>query len=42
MAMGKRKGRQECLFVRATALPHAAGNPFYDRLNQLPAEAEFE
>lgn len=42
MAMGKRKQRQEALFVTADDLPKSAGHPFYTKLNQLLAEAKFD
>ena len=42
MAMGKRKQRQEALFVMADGLPKSAGHPFYKKLNELLAEAEFD
>ena len=43
MAMGKRKReRQEALFVTADRLPRSLGHPFYQRLNQLLAEADFD
>jgi len=42
MAMGKRRQRQEALFVMADGLPKSAGHPFYQRLNGLLAEAEFD
>ena len=42
MAMGKRKQRQEALFVTAEELPKSAGHPFYQKLNQLLAEAQFD
>jgi transposase len=42
MAMGKRKQRQEALFVTANDLPKSAGHPFYTKLNQLLAEAGFD
>lgn len=42
MAMGKRRQRQESLFISATDLPRSAGHPFYQRLNQLLAEAQFD
>ena len=43
MAMGKRRREtQESLFVAADRLPRAAGHPFYERLNQLLAEAGFD
>jgi transposase len=42
MAMGKRRQRQEALFVMADGLPHSPGHPFYRKLNELLAEAEFD
>jgi len=42
MAMGKRKPRQESLFVAADQLPQSPGHPFYQRLNALLAEAGFD
>jgi len=42
MAMGKRKERQEALFVTYGNLPRSAGHPFYVKLNQLLAEAGFD
>jgi transposase len=42
MAMGKRKQRQESLFIMADGLPRSAGHPFYQRLNALLAEADFD
>lgn len=42
MAMGKRKRRQECLFIGADDLPRSGGHPFYEKLNKLLAEAEFD
>lgn len=42
MAMGKRKQRQESLFVMAEALPKSDGHPFYQKLNELLAEADFD
>lgn len=42
MAMGKRKQRQESLFVMVDQLPRSDGHPFYRRLNALLAEAEFD
>ena len=35
MAMGKRKARQEPLFVAAKQLTPSAGHPFNQKLNQL-------
>ena len=43
MAMGKRRREnQESLFIATDRLPKAAGHPFYQRLNQLLAEAGFD
>src|SRR4051812_25357383 len=42
MAMGKRKPRQESLFVAADQLAGAPGHPFYQRLNALLDEAGFD
>jgi transposase len=42
MAMGKRKLRQESLFVAADRLAQAPGHPFYQKLNALLDEAGFD
>src|SRR3954454_18464266 len=43
MAMGKRRREtQESLFIATDRLPKAAGHPFYEKLNQLLAEADFD
>ncbi len=42
MAMGKRRQRQEALFISAMDLPKSAGHPFYRKLNQLLAETKFD
>jgi transposase len=42
MAMGKRRQRQESLFITADGLPKSAGHPFYQKLNVLLAEADFD
>ena len=42
MAMGKRKPRQESLFVSTDRLAPSAGHPFYQKLNELLAEAGFD
>ena len=43
MAMGKRKTcRQQPLFVAATDLPRTPAHPFYERLNQILAQHEFD
>ncbi len=42
MAMGKRKSRQESLFIATDQLSQSPGHPFYERLNALLAEAGFD
>jgi transposase len=42
MAMGKRRQQQAALFVMADGLPKSAGHPFYQALNRLLAEADFD
>ena len=42
MAMGRRKARQEELFVLASELPRSEGHPFYQQLNRLLSEAGFD
>src|SRR3954470_13847871 len=42
MAMGKRRQRQEALFITAEGLAKSAGHPFYCKLNELLAEADFD
>jgi len=42
MAMGKRRQRQEALFIMADCLPQSDGHPFYKKLNSLLAEAGFD
>jgi transposase len=42
MAMGKRRQRQESLFVMADDLRRSAGHPFYEKLNALLSETGFE
>lgn len=42
MAMGKRKDRQEALFITTDSLPKSLGHPFYVQLNRLLAEAGFD
>ena len=42
MAMGRRKPRQESLFIPADRLSSSAGHPFYQKLNDLLAEADFD
>src|SRR6202049_1772429 len=40
--MGKRRQRQEALFIVAEGLPRSLGHPFYRKLNELLAEAGFD
>jgi transposase len=42
MAMGKRKPRQESLFVPTDQLAQSRGHPFYEKLNALLDEAGFD
>jgi hypothetical protein len=42
MSMGRRKRRQESLFVATADLARSPGHPFYRKLNALLAEAEFD
>ena len=42
MAMGKRKPRQEALFISTDQIAPSAGHPFYQKLNQLLDEARFD
>jgi transposase len=42
MALGKRKREQQGLWVATTDLPKSPGHPFYGKLNQLLAEANFD
>ena len=43
MAMGKREGvRQDELFITHDRLPKSPGHVFYNKLNQLLAEAKFD
>lgn len=42
MAMGKRKPRQESLFVTTDQLMPSAGHPFYQKLDALLTEADFD
>jgi hypothetical protein len=42
MALGKRKTRQQKLWVATTELPRSPGYPFYQKLNQLLAEDGFD
>jgi hypothetical protein len=42
MAMGRRKAKQQELFVATTQLARSPGHPFYEKLNKLLAEAGFD
>jgi transposase len=42
MAMGTRREHQEELWIPACTLARPAGHPFYERLNQLVAEHDFD
>ena len=42
MGMGKRRSRQESLFIATEQLAQAPGHPFYQKLNALLAEAGFD
>jgi len=42
MSMGRRKRRQEALFVAMAELAQSTGHPFYRKLNELVAEAKFD
>lgn len=42
MALGKRRGEQQSLWVATTDLPKSPGHPFYVKLNELLGEAGFD
>jgi len=42
MALGKRKREEQALWVATSDLPTSPGHPFYQKLNQLLAEAGFD
>jgi transposase len=42
MSMGQRRDRQEDLFILTEGLPKSSGHPFYQALNRLLAEADFD
>lgn len=43
MALGRRESeRQNELWVPTAELPRTPGHPFYEKLNQLLAEADFD
>lgn len=42
MALGRRKPRQEELFIPTAQLPRGPGHPFYTKLNAVLAQAQFD
>jgi transposase len=42
MAIGKRKRRQESMWITTSDLPRSPGHPFYERLNAVLEEAGFD
>ena len=42
MALGKRRGQQQSLFITTSGLPKSPGHPFYRKLNELLKEIEFD
>lgn len=42
MALGKRRSQQQELWIATTDLPKSPGHPFYGKLNELLAKAEFD
>lgn len=42
MVMGKRKRRQQGMWLAASELPKSPGHPFYQRLNAVLEESEFD
>jgi IS5 family transposase len=42
MALGKRKREEQGLWIATTELPRSPGHPFYQKLNELLAEAKFD
>ena len=42
MALGKRAAKQSELFVSVTAMAKSPAHPFYSKLNEVLAEAEFD
>jgi len=42
VGIGKRKRRQEAMFVTTSELPRSPGHPFYERLNRVLEEAGFD
>lgn len=42
MSMGKQDGKQQSMWIGATELPRSAGHRFYEKLNDLLREADFD
>jgi IS5 family transposase len=42
MTLGKRKSEQQGLWIATTELPKSPGHPFYQKLNDVLAEAQFD
>ena len=42
MGMGRRKHRQDTLWVATAELPRTAGHVFYERVNRILNETEFD
>jgi transposase len=42
MALGKRKREQQGLWIATTELPQSPGHPFFQKLNHVLAEAQFD
>jgi transposase len=42
MALGKRKNEQQGLWIATTELPKSPGHPFFQKLNHVLAEAQFD
>jgi hypothetical protein len=42
MSMGKREGKQESLWIGVGDMPRSAGHRFYEKLNELLGEADFD
>ncbi len=42
MALGRRQPREQSFWVTTQTLPRSPGHPFYEKLNRLLSEAEFD
>src|SRR4026207_63658 len=42
MALGKRTAKQSDLFIAVAAMPKSPAHPFYSKLNDVLAQAEFD